>query len=304
MESMQIVVAAPLEIAPDQRERLTKLGDVTFYEERAATPDEWLQRVQGATIICTGKFGLVEKWQELHDVYIPVPFVSVSWVDIDIAREKNITVSNAPGCNRHAVSEWIIGMLLHISRQLDRYINVEDLSDDFIRTPTLGLAYKRIVILGKGNIGSRVGEIAGALQMEVDYVTRGDALHQKVKNADVVVNCLGSNPTTRKILDERFFRSLQQNAIFISVTGDSIIDKSAMLSALDSGPLAAVADDAGGILTGDTADPSYRELLKHPNMYATPHIAYNTDVERRISNDMMIDCIEAWINGKPLYVVT
>ena len=73
-----------------------------------------------------------------------------------------------------------------------------------------------------------------------------------------------------------------------------------MLGALDKGILAGVAHDAGGIKVGDTADPFYQKLLKHPKVLVTPHIAYNTDVRARVSYDMMIDNVEAWIKGKPI----
>ncbi len=40
-----------------------------------------------------------------------------------------------------------------------------------------------------------------------------------------------------------------------------------------------------------------------PKIVVTPHIAWNTDAERRKANDMMIDNIEAWINKKPINLI-
>ena len=299
----KIVVAGPLEFFPDQKERLEKLGDVTFYDEQAKSPEEWYERVKDFDVICSGKFGLKDKWQLLHDVFISLPFVAVSWLDASVMKKNNISVSNSPGCNRHAVSEWIIGMMLTIARQLDKFISVDDLSADAIRSPAMGLAGKNITVLGKGNVGTRVGEIAKALEMNVSYFKRGDNLAEKVKDADVIVDCLGSNPTTENILNKVFFDSVKKGAIFITVTGETIVDIDAMLAALDDGRLSYVAHDSGGILIGDTSDPFYQELLKHPKVYVTPHIAYNTDVERRMANDMMIGNVEAWLKGSPINLV-
>jgi phosphoglycerate dehydrogenase-like enzyme len=96
---------------------------------------------------------------------------------------------------------------------------------------------------------------------------------------------------------------LKDGAIFISITGETIVDIDAMLAALDSGKLSYLAHDSGGISVGDTKDPFYQKLLKHPNVYVTPHIAFNTDVERKMCDDMMIDNVEAWVNGRPINIV-
>jgi D-3-phosphoglycerate dehydrogenase / 2-oxoglutarate reductase len=300
---VKIVVTQPMEFSAAQKVRLDKLGDVTYYDTTAKSPEEWLERCKGFDIICTGGFGFRDKWRELHGVFVSVPFISTSWADLTVMKEHNVTVSNSPGCNRYPVSEWIIAMMLIMARQMDKYLRVKEVPTEMVRTPTKGLAYKKIAILGKGNIGSQVGTVAAALEMDVIYFQRGDTLSEKVKDADVVVDCLGSSSSTRGILNKGFFDALKDGAIFISITGETIVDIDAMLAALDSGKLSYLAHDSGGISVGDTKDPFYQKLLKHPNVYVTPHIAFNTDVERKMCDDMMIDNVEAWVNGRPINIV-
>lgn len=300
---MKIIVTQPMEFQSGQKKRLDKLGDVTYYDSSAKTPEEWLERVKGFDIICTGGFGFRDKWQQLQDLFVSVPFVSTSWADPAILKANNVTVSNSPGCNRHAVSEWIVTMMLIMARQMDKYLRVKELPTKMVRTPTMGLAYKKITVLGKGNIGTRVGSVAKALEMDVTYFQRGAKLGEKVKEADVVVDCLGSNPSTKGMLNQDFFNALKDGTMFISITGETIVDIDAMLAALDSRKLSYVAHDSGGIPIGDTNDAFYKKLLEHPRVYVTPHIAFNTDVERKMSNDMMIDNVEAWVKGKPINVV-
>ncbi len=76
-----------------------------------------------------------------------------------------------------------------------------------------------------------------------------------------------------------------------------------MLKALDKKILSKVAIDAGGIQVGDINDEYYKKLLNHSKVLVTPHIAYNTDVTDEISNKMMIDNIEAWLNKKPINIL-
>jgi phosphoglycerate dehydrogenase-like enzyme len=168
---------------------------------------------------------------------------------------------------------------------------------------TPGLAGNNITILGAGYVGKRVAELTSAFGMNVSFFKRGDDLYKSVKNADVVVDTLSSNPTTHKLLDEKFFNSMKQNSYFVSVTRSEIVDEDALIRALDAGKLADAASDLGGILVGDTEDPLYKKLLSHPKILVTPHIAYNSEKSRRTGADIMIDNVEAWINGKPQNVV-
>lgn len=300
---VKIVVTKPMDFLPAEKERLEKLGDVRFHDDLPATSEEWLERCKGFDIVCTGLAGVREKYAELHDVFISLPFVGVGWADPAVLKAKNITISNSPGCNRHPVSEWIIGMIILMMRQLDQYLNVKELPVGYILPVMTSPAYKNVTILGKGNIGTRVGIIAKALEMDVTYFRRGDDLYQSVKNADVVVDTLSLNPTTENLLNKKFFQSLKNGAIFVSVTNGPIVDIDAMLGALDSGKLAYAAYDGGGIAPGDTRNAVYQKLVEHPKVYVTPHIAYNSDVERKMGNDMMIDNVEAWLNGKPINLV-
>lgn len=299
----KIVVAQNLNLYPDQIKRLKKLGKCTFHDTIPKTPNEWINRVKDADIICTGKFGLKQKIYELKDKFISVPFVGTGWIDKTKLTERNLAIARSPGCNRHAVSEWIIGMMINLCRKLPRYINTLDIDVKKTDLRTNGLKGKKVCILGKGNVGSRVGTVCEALEMNVIYFKRGDNLIKTVSNADIVIDCLSSNPTTEGILNKNFFNSLKKGSFFITVTGRKIYDTDAIIEALDKNLLSGAAMDAGSIRTGDVEDPYYKKLQSHPKILATPHISYNTDVTSRIGNGMMIDNVEAWIKGKPINLV-
>lgn len=265
-----------------------------IYKELAKTYDEWLERCQGADIICTGKFGLKQKWQELSNVFISLPFVGMGWFDPDITEKKDITVVNSPGCNKEAVAEWIIGMMINLFRDLPRKINALDVST----LPTGSLAGKKVCIVGAGNIGKMVGEICLTLHMTVVYFKRGDSLLEKVENADVIVDTIALNKDTKGMYDHIFFNSLKKGSYFITVTSQKLWDVDAMIEALDKGILAGVANDCGSIHTDDTRAPLYKKLLAHPHVLVTAHTAFNTDRRDIMCNKMMIDNIENRINGK------
>ncbi|MEI7765450.1 MAG: NAD(P)-dependent oxidoreductase, partial [bacterium] len=270
---MKIVVTQDLGLNKEERERLKTLGEVKYFEDLPKTPEEWLERCKGADVVCSGKFGLKLKYQELENVFISMPFVATDFLNRDILKERNIKVSNCPGCNKEAVSEWVIAMILNLLRDLPNWINKKE--SDSIPKETKGLFGKNITILGKGNIGSRVGKICEALEMNVKYFIKNDNLIESIKDADVVVDTLGSNETTKSLLNKEFFNSFKQGAYFITVTSPKIYDVDAMLEALNKNILAGVASDCASIQVGDVNDLLYIKLVNHPKVLATPHIAYN-----------------------------
>lgn len=301
----KIVVTNDQQFTEEQKKRLESLGDVTYFEKYPKDGAEYLERVKDADIICSGTAGLQEAYAELKDVYVTVGFVSVAFVDTEVMRKNSVTISNAPGANRHAVSEWILWAMLNLLRQFHTTLNRTESYRTGGNLPPLteSLADKNLVILGAGNVGRQVGKLAEAFEMKVSYFKRGDNLLASVKNADVIVDTLSSNPDTQQVLNKEFFSSLKNGSYFVSVTRAEIADQDAMLQALDDGILAGVATDCGGILVGDTEDPLYKKLIAHPKVIATPHISWSAGKSLQTGNDIMIDNVEAFINGKPQNIV-
>lgn len=298
----KIVVPQDLGFYPDQIKRLKSLGDTTIFND-IPTAEEWLIRSKDADIICTGEIGMQDKSYELENKFFSLPMVGTSWIDLPKLKQNNNSLSNSPGCNKEAVSEWIIGMMVYLLRRFDKYIRVAKITKEEALKHPLGLVGKNITILGKGNIGSRVGKICEALGMRVSYFQRNDNLLGKAKNADIIVSCLSTNSSTKNLLNKKFFNSLKKGSYFITVTTSMIYDADAMFEALDKGILAGVADDSATMPVAEVDNPYYQKLLKHKKVICTPHIAFNTDATARKANDIMIDNVEAWIKGKPINLV-
>lgn len=300
----KIVVTQDLGLTREDQNNLSQLGEVVYYNNLSSSPEEWLERCQGFDIICTGKFGLKsDKLYQLKDVYLSLPFVGVGFLDIEKMRERNITASNTPGCNKEAVSEWVIAMILNLFRKFPHYINNLELPIGEIPQQDKGLRGKNITILGRGNIGSRVGKICEALEMRVRYFTKADNLLESIKDADIIVDALALNQDTTGMLDRDFFNSFKPGAYFVTVTSSQIYDQEAMFEALDSKILGGVGIDCGSIQVGDVKDPLFIRMAKHSRVLATPHIAYNTDVTNYQSGKMMIDNIKAYIKGRPINLI-
>lgn len=293
----KIVVMQPMHMYTDQIDRLKKMGDVTFYSTFAKSSQEWLDRAYGADIVCSSKLGLEANIYNLHDIYLSLPFVGVGWIDKTKLEGKNVIVSCSPGCNKEAVAEWMIGMMMDLARDFPHIINTCEVTKDNW-CDKIGLARKKVTILGKGNIGSHVGEVCAALLMDVTYFDKGGDLLESIKDADFVLNALSENPGTIGLLDAKFFSSLKKGSYFVTITSSTLYDVDALIAEIDSGRIAGAADDCGTILVGDSTDPYYIRLANHPKILATPHLAARTDVTCRKSYDIMIDNIENYLKNR------
>lgn len=298
---MKIVVTNNQNFTKEQTERLNKLGNVVYYNELPKNGDEYLKRVKDADIICSGTTGLKDVYAQLKNVYVTVGFVSVAFVDLEKMKKNNVFISNAPGVNKNAVSEWIMWMVGCVQRNFDGYLNInQSLRVNGELPPMLpGLTDKNLTILGYGNIAKQTAKLAEAYGMNIIFFKKGDNLYESVKNADVVVDTLSNNPTTYKILNKNFFNSMKDKSSFISITRPENLDEDALIEALAKGKLYRTCLDCAGILVGDTNDLYYQKLLAHPKISITPHIAYSSIKSSEMGNDIMIDNVEAYIKGKP-----
>jgi phosphoglycerate dehydrogenase-like enzyme len=150
----KIVVTNNQSFSVEQRQRLERLGDVTYFDSLPETAGEYMKRVNGADIICSGTAGLKDAYPQLHDVYVTVGFVNVTFIDLALLKKNNVTISNAPGANRHAVSEWIVGMMINMIRNMPRFLNTTEKFRESGSLPPLtrGLAIGRLPFLATATL--------------------------------------------------------------------------------------------------------------------------------------------------------
>ncbi len=108
-----IVITQPMGLTRTQLADLQSLGKVTYYDTICKNTDEWIERVNDADIIYSNNYGLDAGWRQVKNVYITYPFVTTSFLDSDVLKKNNVIVSNSPGCNQIAVTEWIVAMLIN-----------------------------------------------------------------------------------------------------------------------------------------------------------------------------------------------
>ena len=205
--------------------------------------------------------------------------VGLDNVDVAEASKRGIKVINAPGSNASTVAEHTISLMLTIQRNLfealsavknGQWASRSSFKSDELNGKTLG-------ILGLGNIGLKVANIAAAFGMKVIYWSPSNkevpyllvVKETLFCSADIISLHLPLNEETKDIVDEEVFNKMKQGAILINTARGALVNRDALLSALDTGKLAGYGADVP-FSPPPTADDA---LISHPKSFITAHVS-------------------------------
>ncbi len=299
-------------------ERLTRveaLGNFTLYTDVPETPEEFLKRIGNAEGVLLG-------WNLPDDVLEQAPNLKIvaftgigaaNFVNLDLASQKDIIVTNTPGYADNTVAEHTIALMLSASRnisRLDRDTRKGGWNRDI---PGIDLRGKTLGLIGLGGIGTRTAKLAHAFGMRVIAWTKNPSpkrakdtgvefreLDQLLSESDVVSLHLTLTPETVNLLGKEELGLLKQGAMLINTARAEIIDEKALIGALETGVIGAAGLDV------------YHEeplALDHPfrrmeNVTVTPHTGFNTPEASTAIIDIAIDSMAAYFAGNPINVVT
>ncbi len=293
---------------------LKKLGSCVIYARTA--PEEIIARSQDAEIILTNKTVLsatiLAQLTKLK--YIGILATGVNVVDLEAATERDIVVTNIPGYSTHSVAQMVFALLLEMTQQVALHAEMVRQGEwascvdfSFTAQPLLELAGKTMGIVGYGQIGRQVANIATAFGMKVILQTAHpdkyaqETAHDFVDidtlfaDADIIsLNCPLTAETENMVNTARLAR-VKQGALLINTGRGQLIDENAVAEALEEGYLGGYATDVLAQEPPATDHP----LIGAPNCLITPHIAWATVAARQRLLDLVVANITAFQSGTP-----
>lgn len=204
--------------------------------------------------------------------------VDIRNVDVAAASRLGILVTQASAGFMASVSEWIVGVMIDLSRGISR--SVQHYRAGEVPTLTMGreLRGATLGLIGFGQIGRYFAGMAAALGMRVIVSDPHVAITQTglvqvtlpelLAQSDYVVCLATATPETENLLNTGAFAAMRRSAFFINASRGNLVDEDALLHALDHGVIAGCALDVG---RAPDQMPSPR-LARHPHVIATPHI--------------------------------
>ncbi|TVL02260.1 glycerate dehydrogenase [Shewanella algae] len=289
---------------------LKALGELSIYDR---TPAELvLQRAQGADVLLTNKTVLgAQQLAALPGLkYVGILATGTNVVDLQAAGDLGITVTNVPGYGPDAVAQMVFAHLLYHTQQVAQHhqavvAGAWSQCADFCFTlsPLMSLSGKVMGIVGYGDIGSRVANIARAMGMRVLLHTRTERhdlaegiswapLEQLYREADVISLHCPLTAATEKMINQDSLQLLKPGVILINTARGGLVDETALATALNQGKLRAGVD----VLSSEPPMPD-NPLLKAKGVSISPHNAWATREARQKLLDIAVDNLRAFIGG-------
>ena len=282
-----------------QRARLNAAGQLETLAT-VSSDEEWLKAVQGYDVICTWGDHVIENLDKLENILITYPYTELGSFDSDVLAKKNVSVANARGGNRKSIVEWTTFMILSLYRQFPKFLRT---AEQYPFTSTDSLESKKVLIVGHGTIGTEVGERCAAFGMVVEYFNRGDNLAEKAAQADVVVNALNCNPSSKNLLNSEFFSRMKKGSYYVTFARPYTYDVDGLIAAINSDAVAGAAIDCDPEPLFDVSNEFYKKCMSNEKVLVTPHVAGVTKQAAANGLEILVQNVEKYIAGTPHNVI-
>ncbi|MCQ2545058.1 MAG: D-2-hydroxyacid dehydrogenase [Clostridia bacterium] len=300
---MEIVVLDGYTINPGDLswKRLELMADkFTVFDK---TPDDRIaSRVGLCDILMTSKCAITREIMEQAPnlKYIGSTATGYNNIDVAAAADLGIAVTNIPSYATDAVAQHTIALMLEMTNNVGLH-NVSVQAGEWERSnyfcywkkPVSLLAGKSIGIIGYGEIGSKVAQIAKAFGMTVNIYSQDP--EAAMKSDYVSLHC----PLTKeneKMVNTSFLVNMKPGAILINTARGGLVDERALADALKSGFIAGAATD----VLAKEPPAADCPLIGLDNCIITPHMAWAPKEMREIIIDTLADNLAAWLDNRIL----
>ena len=267
---------------------------VTDWQVHDATPNDTatvVERLRGAQIAISNKVLLTRDIiaQSPDLKLVQVAATGVNNVDADACKDHGVRLANVAGYSTTSVAEHTFAAILAAMRGLVPYHQAV-INGDWQRDgrfclnelPIIDLAGKTLGIVGTGNIGRRVTEIARAFGMNVLWAERRDAaprspdytpFDEVFARADIISLHCPLNDASHHLLNADTLALCQRQPLILNMARGPVADSAAVVAALNAGKLLGYVSD----VFPDEPPPADEPLLtlrEHPRVLFTPHNAW------------------------------
>ncbi|MGN0343205.1 MAG: D-2-hydroxyacid dehydrogenase [Roseburia sp.] len=273
-----------------------QLGEVEMYD--FSTTEETAQRVKDADVIILNKvkinresIGTAERLK-----LVCVTATGTDNLDKDYLASRGIAWRNVAGYSTESVAQHTFAMLFYLYEKLryyDDYVKQGFYVDDKMFThfakSFCQISGKTWGIIGMGNIGRRVAEIASAFGCRVVYYSTSGKNHQKeyqevdfdtlLTQSDIVSVHAPLDENTRGLMNREAFQKMKKHAIFLNLGRGPIVVEEDLCEALEQGEIAAAGLDVLSQEPMRRDNPLLR-IKDSQKLLITPHIGW-ASVEAR-----------------------
>lgn len=296
--------------SPAMEAALANRLDVVRWFDLDETAQASLLAARGADVrvVCTGgHLGIADALMEALPALelVAINGVGFDKVNLPLARERGVGVSNTPDVLTDDVADLAVGLLIALKRQLPQ-------GDAHVRAgrwPQAEMPLARRVtgcrfgVLGLGRIGSAIarrlepfGEVGHASRSAKDAKWQAFAEPVELAGwADVLVVACAANAETAGLVNADVLAALGPDGCLVNVSRGAVVDEAALIAALEAGTIAGAALD---VFANEPHVPA--ALQQAANTVLTPHVASATVECRAAMADLVLANVDALLAGRPL----
>lgn len=286
------------------------LGEVVKYP--FSTPEEALERTEDADVIVLNKVEINEKsiGNAKNLKLVCVTATGTNNLDKEYLAEKGIEWRNVAGYSTESVAQHTFALLFYLlekMRYYDDYVKSEKYIGDTTFTHFANVFHeisgKTWGIVGLGNIGRRVAEIAKLFGCRVIYYStsgkNNNADYERVSfdeilaQSDILSVHAPLDENTKGLFDKEAFAKMKPSSIFINVGRGPIVVEQDLADALKDGQIAAAGLDVLAVEPMAETNP-LRQIKDSEKLIITPHIAWASIEARTRLMDIICNQIKTY----------
>lgn len=289
------------------------LGEVVKYD--FSTAEQARERTKDADVIILNKVEVNERTigEAKNLKLVCVTATGTNNLDKDYLAKRNIEWRNVAGYSTETVAQHTFALLFYLLEKLryyDDYVKTEKYVSDISFThfdhvfhEINGMTWG---IIGLGNIGRRVADIAKLFGCKVIYYsTSGEndqpgyervSFDELLTESDIVSVHAPLTDRTLGLMDKQAFSKMKKSAIFLNLGRGPIVVEKDLAEALNTGAIAAAGLD---VLTVEpmSEDNPLRLIKDSEKLMITPHIAWaSIEARTRLMNIILGQIKEYWGN--------
>jgi D-3-phosphoglycerate dehydrogenase / 2-oxoglutarate reductase len=214
--------------------------------------------------------------------------IGTNQVDLAAAAERGLAVFNAPFSNTRSVVELVLGEIIALVRRLpEKTQRMHDGIWDKSARGSHEFRGRTLGIVGYGNIGTQLSNMAEAIGLRVIFydtadrlahgnARRVDTLEALLGEADIVSLHVDGRPGNAGLFGAEQFATMKPRSIFINASRGMVIDDTALRENILSGHLAGAAIDVFPVEPKAQGDAFESVLRGLDNVILTPHVGGST----------------------------
>jgi D-3-phosphoglycerate dehydrogenase len=279
-------------IHPAATEVFEREGFVVHTRSGSLGEDDLIEALQGMSMVgIRSNTNVTEKvLASAPDLLAVGAFcIGTNQIDLDAAAQRGIAAFNAPYSNTRSVVELVIGEIIALARRLpEKTQRMHDGIWDKSAQGSHEVRGRTLGIVGYGNIGTQLGNMAESLGFRVlfydtaDRLAHGNArrvgsLDELLEQSDVVSLHVDGRPGNAGFFGAEQFAKMRPGSIFLNLSRGIVVDHGSLRAALESEHISGAAVDVFPTEPKGRGDEFVSELRGLPNVILTPHIGGSTE---------------------------